>query len=365
MTMAQPPNTGAFCVRAVALAVTALVAAGCAGASDPFPELADHPRQPQEAPIVAPRRLPDTRGVALGRVPGAPVGPYPVTVHGGDASFTGQVTGPGGPVAGARVLLERFVGGRAGRLEVRTDSRGTWYALNIHGGRYRVRAWRSPDLGMPSSHVLFIPADEPSELDLEVGRYDGSDLTAEAGDTAPDVGATVTVTALATRQQVGGSGIISTVPASGRTARVLVSGPWTLTGAPEAVIDAAGRVSWTLTCRAAGPVSARIDAIGTSTTVGARCEEPPPPPPPVIPPDPDFPVGASFTPPFAGPVPAGRYEVIDDPGTCALTFQAWVGDGWDPARRTVTGTGEIVLPEIARDLRPLGDSPPCTYRRVA
>jgi hypothetical protein len=112
-------------------------------------------------------------------------------------------------------------------------------------------------------------------------------------------------------------------------------------------------------------VSARVVALDVETTVSATCIEPVVVPPPVDEPDPDFDVGQSFTPPFAGPIPAGTYTVVDDPGTCALTYEAWTGEGWDPARRTATGTGSIQIPVIARDLEALGDSPACTYERAS
>ena len=365
--MAQPPKAGASTGRAsrvVSVAVcVALLGALAAGCSSEPEEAAPPPSTPHQRPIRAPEPLPDTRNVSLARVDGTRGG-FPVAVHGGDLVMTGTVQGPDGPVAGATVRLERFVGQSSGRLEVRTDDDGEWIAVDVHGGRYRFRAWRTPDLAMAASELRFIAASAEVDLSLDVARYDGADVTGGVDDTDPEVGATATVTALATRQQVDGQGIITTSPASGRDASVAAFGPWRLDGAPIAVIDAAGRVGWTFTCEAAGSVSARIVALGTETTVSATCVVSVVVEPPVEPPEPDFPVGASFAPPYGGPIPAGTYTVIDDPGTCALTYEAWTGTDWDPARRTVTGTGVITIPEIARDLEALGDSPACTYERT-
>lgn len=366
--MAQPPKTGASTRRvarvvsvAACVALCGALATGCSST----PEAAAPPTSaPRQRPIVAPEPLPDTRYVALDPVAGSR-GAFPVSVHGGELALGGSVVGPGGPVAGATVLLERFVGRSSGRLEVRTNAEGRWVAIDVHGGRYRIRAWHTPDLGMAASVVSFIAADAEVDLTLTVDRYAGADVTGDIDDAAPLVGTTATVTALATRQQVDGEGIIATAPASGRDALVTAVGPWALTGSSTAVIDDAGRVSWTFTCEAEGSVSARIEALGTETTVSATCVAPAVVvPPPVDEPEPDFPIGASFTPPFDGPIPAGTYTVIDDPGTCALTYEAWTGAGWDPARRTVTGTDVISIPTIARDLEALGDSPACTYERT-
>lgn len=345
-------------------ACMALLGAPVAGCSSSSEEAAPPTSAARQQPIVAPEPLPDTRQVALAPVAGSRGG-FLVSVHGGDLAMGGSVVGPGGPVAGATVLLERFVGQSSGRLEVRTNAAGRWVAIDVYGGRYRIRAWRTPDLGMAASIVSFIAADAEVDLALTVDRYDGADLTGDIDDADPEVGATATVTALATRQGVDGEGIIATAPASGRRARATAIGPWTLDAFPTAVIDDAGRVSWTLTCEAEGPVSAHLEALGTETTVSATCVAPAVVvPPPVEEPQPDFPVGASFTPPFAGPIPAGTYTVVDDPGTCVLTYEAWTGRAWDPARRTVTGTDSIQIPEIARNLEALGDSPACTYERT-
>ena len=130
------------------------------------------------------------------------------------------------------------------------------------------------------------------------------------------------------------------------------------------MVDGAGRVDWTFTCTAAGSVSARVVALGTETTVSATCVAPVVVPPPVEVPRPDFPIGSAFTPPYAGPLPAGTYTIVDDPGACALTYEAWTGSDWAPARRTITGTGVISIPVISRSLEALGDSPACTYERT-
>lgn len=367
--MAQPPKPGASTRRAarrggIALLV-ALLCAAAVGCSSTSGEVQAPPDTvARERPLRAPEPLPDTRGVTIAPVAGNRPA-FPVGVHGGDLVMGGLVTGPDGPVEGATVRLERFVGEASGRLDVRTNADGRWVAIDVLGGRYRIRAWHTPDLAMERSALHFIAADADVDLTLEVGRYAGRDVTGGVDDVDPELGATAVVTGLVTHQQVDPDGIITTIPAGGRNARVAPSGPWTLSGSPIGVVDEAGRVGWSFTCTAVGPVSARIEAMGVSTTVSATCIEPVVVAPPVDEPQPDFDVGRRFTPPFAGPIPAGTYAVVDDPGTCALTYEAWTGDGWDPARRTVTGVGQVVIPVIARNLASLGDSPPCTYERAS
>lgn len=369
--MAQPPNTGASTRRvarrgSVACCVALVLAlAAATGCSSTTTEEAGPRREARPLPpLRAPEPLPDTRAVNLRPVGGAPMA-FPVSVEGGDLVMGGSVVGPGGPVAGATVRLERFVGQRSGTLDVRTNASGRWVAIDVHGGRYRIRAWRAPDLGMAASELHFLAADAEVDLALTVDPYSGADVTGGVDDSDPELGATATVSALATRQQVDGQGIITTAPASGRDATVTGFGPWALDGSPSAAVDEAGRVAWTFICTAPGSVSARVETLGTQTTVSATCVEPVVVEPPVDVPRPDFPVGAVFTPPFDGPIPVGTYTVIDHPGTCALTYEAWTGAGWDPARPTITGTGTVSIPRIARALESLGDAPPCTYERAS
>jgi hypothetical protein len=345
--------------------LAALFGVAAAGCSSGAPEASPPPGTGREVrPLEPPATLPDTRGVSLTPVSGTRLS-FPVAVHGGDLVMGGSVTGPDGPVADATVRLERFVGSSSGRLDVRTNADGRWVAIDVYGGRYRIRAWHSPALAMASSELQFLAADAEVDLALSLDRYDGADVTGGVDDADPEVGATAVVTALATRQSVDADGIITTAPAAGRPARVTPFGPWRLAGPPTAQIDGAGRVGWTFTCTDVGSVSARIQALGVETTVSATCIEPVELPPPVEQPEPDLDVGESFTPPFAGPIPAGTYAVVDDPGTCVLTYEAWTGSSWDPARRTAAGVGQITIPTIARDLEALGDSPACTYERAS
>jgi hypothetical protein len=82
---------------------------------------------------------PDTRGVVIPPVLGKrkevdhtePVLP----VVGGTSRIRGLVTGPDGPVEGATVRLERFVGEDFGRLDVTTNKDGIYEAQGIFGGR--------------------------------------------------------------------------------------------------------------------------------------------------------------------------------------------------------------------------------------
>ena len=79
----------------------------------------------------------------------------------------------------------------------------------------------------------------------------------------------------------------------------------------------------------------------------------------------NFPVGSSFTPPFAGPIPPGTYQVTDAGGSCALVYETWDVEAWSTDRVTNTSTSAFVLDTFARNLETLGDTPACSYRRAS
>src|SRR5688500_10725176 len=132
----------------VAVALTT-AATGCTrGAVDELPA------PPTTGPTTSTTARPDLSGVVLPDVPGTtstsiPVGP-------GEATLQGIVTAPEGAVPGATVLIERLVGDGAGSATVVAGPDGRWVAPQILGGRYRVRAWRAPDLALTSPASFFL-----------------------------------------------------------------------------------------------------------------------------------------------------------------------------------------------------------------
>ena len=384
--MAQPPNTGSrtgrACVRlrvgALPALAAVLLATACADSS-PRPEPTAAPSS-TVPPLLAPAPLPDTRGVTLAGVAGTAPPAEPIEVRGGEADLIGTVSGPDGPVEDGFVLLERFVGEQRASLKVRTDRRGRFRALQIHGGRYRIRAWRTPDMALTIPELRFVRDDVETQMDLDLTRHDGLTVQAAASATAPLVDEPITITALVTRQQVDEQGIVAAPSAVGEKVAVSVDSGWRVEGPSEREVGLDGRASWTLTCVAAGSGRVGVVAGDDEVTISTACQEPvqesdepnepdaPTEPDDPIgdpPPDPDFEVGARFTPPFSPPLPAGRYDVVEDPGTCGISFERYVDGSWETSRRSVTGTGGFEVPTPFRDVRVIGDSPPCTYERVS
>ncbi len=358
---------GVRLVVVLVAAATLVAAAGCTADSGRDIDALHNPTPTTLAPFVEPH-FDDTRDVALDPVaPGAPIA-FPVTIRGGDASLSGTLSGPDGPVERGRVRLERFVGEATAVLEVATNAEGRWNAKGILGGRYRVRGWRMPDVAMNSSTVLFLGADETRAVDLAGTMQGGVDVQADLLTAVPTVDVAVTVSALITRHQVDGDGIVQGVPLAGTVATLSGPAGWDIPS-PTSTVDGAGEATWTVTCQTGRPSDLVVSAGGGSARLTvAACNRPSPPTTAVTTPDrpvADFPVGSTFTPPFAGPLPAGTYTVTGDAASCALVYEVWDGTAWSDDRVTATGTDPVVLDTFARNLDTIGDAPPCTYERTA
>ena len=128
------------------------------------------------------------------------------------------------------VRIERFVGVRSDSVQVAVAADGSYEANRLIGGRYRVRAFRQPDLAMISSSVFFLPAEEDVRLDLAVGRFGGTDVQAELLSGTLVVGESATVVALAQDVAVDGDGIVRGIPMAGATITADGGSDWSVEG---------------------------------------------------------------------------------------------------------------------------------------
>ncbi len=136
-------------------------------------DLAFEPTPIEATPYRVPA-APDTR--AITRVApfdaGLPLAAPAPSLSGGDATFTGIVTGPDGPVAGAIVRLERHTDHGTISLDTTTDEDGGWVVGPLAGGRYRVRAWLPDLMTMGRSEVRFVADDEVASFEFALWGVD-------------------------------------------------------------------------------------------------------------------------------------------------------------------------------------------------
>jgi hypothetical protein len=136
----------------------------------------------------------------------------PVVMGPGPANLSGTVAGPEGPVAGAVVHVERLVGDAAADANVTTGPDGGWALGRVLGGRYRVRAWRAPDLALLEPQVFFLEATGSRHTNLALSRFGGTAAASAVAPDPPTVGQPANLAFRITQRAVDGGGTVRTVP---------------------------------------------------------------------------------------------------------------------------------------------------------
>ena len=260
------------------MALAALLALGvaCTGGDDAS--------KPRPVPSLPPTTIAiDYSNVRLERVPGSttttiPFGP-------GRAALNGFVVGPDGAVPGAVVHAERLVGDGQASVDVVTMPDGSWTIPNVLGGRFRVRAWRTPDLALTKPEVFFLGGDEKRRLDLTIARYDGPAVTASIAPNPPFVGESANLVVRLSIQSVDEAGIVRAVPAPPTSLNLVGSGAWSVDSENPTFTDGNGDARWRVRCRASGnqPLAVVVNDFQTLALpglppCGAIITEPEPPP---------------------------------------------------------------------------------------
>jgi hypothetical protein len=243
------------------------------------------------------RRSTKVRGIAGEDVPTA------VDFANGTATVRGVVIGPGGgPVSGATVLVERFVGEQSAAKEVTTGPTGAFVIDNVAGGRYRVRAWRAPTLAQFGSQVQFVQEGQAQDFRLEVSTPAGREIDFGWSASGWIVGNQVTIGATITSPYVNERGLVGYGGSAGETVTLSVGD--SLTGSASSVTDASGYVAFRVTCSRVGSTYAQITVGGQSRVLGIPACSP-------------VPTTTTTRPPTAPPATPG--PTTAQPGTPAPT----------------------------------------------
>lgn len=237
---------------AVAVVGAVLVAVGVRWGGDP--DGGGTPATTVRAPGTAENagsRVPDTTSSTAAPQPrtvttlSAALGP-------GAARLVGAVVGPEGPVPGATVRIERLFGDVVTPTTVTTDGSGQWSLGEINGGRYRVRAWRPPDLAALEATVFFLTATETKNVGLTMGRHGGESLVTSLSPERLVQGQPATLVVTLSAASIDAEGVLRTT-ARPNVGVQLAPGPGlVLESAAAAVTDGAGRAVFAVRCTAAG-----------------------------------------------------------------------------------------------------------------
>jgi len=194
----------------------------------------------------------DFSEVGLREVPGGRRAPTAVPIGPGGATLTGSIIGPAGLVPDANILVERIVNDGVGSVMVKAGPDGRWALPNVLGGRYRVRAWRAPDLALVKSAITFVNATEKRTLDLKLTAYGGTAVKPAIAPNPPRVAEPATLVVLVTTRTVDELGIVRATPVPGASVELVGTGEWRVESPNPTTSDSRGEAEWALECRQDG-----------------------------------------------------------------------------------------------------------------
>ncbi len=244
---------------------------------------------------------PDYSTVPLAVVPGTTT-TAPVAVGPGPATLAGRVEGPDGPVAGAMVRAERLVGDDVASVDVVAGEDGAWTLPGVLGGRYRVRAWRQPDLAAVEPKLLFVAIGGAEGVVVTVERFPPVLVDTAVAPDPPTVGERTSLRVRVATQEVDGEGVVRSVPRPAVPVAVQPGAGWAVEPPPTGLTDEAGNVTFVLVCRLPGPQSLTVTlAPGEVFPVTPPPCQPPAPPETTAPVDTTVPATPGSTPPRSTP----------------------------------------------------------------
>jgi hypothetical protein len=241
---------------APALFLVALAACGPGGVDALPPPPTTRPLPDQTTTTTAP----STAGVELPSVSGRTR--TTVDLGPGAARLSGAVRGPDGPVPGATVHVERLVGDASAAVDVRSGPDGRWVVAGVLGGRYRVRAWRSPDLAQLDPEIVFVGATEAKQLDLVLGRHTDVTTASSLAPNPPVVGQLAHLAVGVNRRLVDDRGVVRSAPMPRVPIQLFGPGQWQVVTPNPGLTDAAGSADWYVVCRAPGPQPLSVAVAG-------------------------------------------------------------------------------------------------------
>ena len=219
---------------------------------------------------------PDYSGVALAGVAGRTT--TSIDNGPGQAHLSGAVQAPEGPVPGAIVHVERVVGEGSVATDVASNPDGTWRLDNIKGGRYRVRAFRAPDLAQTNPVIFFLNGNENKVLNLQLQHFNGTAVTPAIAPNPPRVDQPANLAVQVTAVIVDPGGTVRMAPQVGVQVDLSGSGSWQVRSASTQFTQANGAAVWSMVCGASGvqPLTATVAGQAYPLNVPA-CQEAPPP----------------------------------------------------------------------------------------
>ena len=176
---------------------------------------------------------------------------------GGKAAIFGRVVDTdGNPVAGAFIRATYYGDpSKPEVIEALSLEDGTYRFEQVLGGRWRVRAWRAPELATLEDNTLFLGYTEQRQLDLKVKAAVDYVVTSNMAPSPPFIGTPVELAVAVMTQSVDDDGAVHRTPVGGAAITLNVTGKWSLAGDATQATEYNGRAAWELTCNEVGSQS--------------------------------------------------------------------------------------------------------------
>ncbi len=228
--------------------------------------------QPRRVPLTPTSARPDLSGVALPGVEGTTTSTQVENI--GEVSFTGVVKAPNGAtVPEATVRAEWFRVDPPEVIEVITDEEGRFEITGVAPGRWRIRAWRTPDFATGAVEAIFVEEEEEREIELAVESVEELAVTWDIETDPPITDHNAELVVSLVEQTVDVEGRTSRNPAADLEVELLLDDDWQrVRGGEVETTDDDGRVTWLLRCRDDGKQTVRVRTeFGTETLDVAAC----------------------------------------------------------------------------------------------
>jgi hypothetical protein len=197
----------------------------------------------------------------------------------GNATISGTVQGPSGPLGGATVEADRFVGEEMATAETTTSATGGFSFANVLGGRYRLRAWQSPSFSMTTPDIVYVPATGLTTVNLQLSAYNTPSVQMAFSPPQPIEGQLADLTLEVTQPVVEANGVVDNPPAPGVSV-ALTGGPeWDVYNGNPLTTGPDGTVTFEVSCQAPGtdPLSAQVGSLAPQPLPVPFCTPPAPP----------------------------------------------------------------------------------------
>jgi hypothetical protein len=173
---------------------------------------------------------------------------------GGKAAIFGRVIDADGkPVPGAFVRATYYGDpNKPEVIEAISAEDGTYRFERVLGGRWRIRAWKTPELATLDDNVFFLGYTEQRTVDLKVKAATDIVVTSSMAPNPPFVGTPVELAVLVLSQTVDEEGVVRRQPVGGAAVTLDIRGKWSLVGDPTQATEYNGRTAWQLTCDEVG-----------------------------------------------------------------------------------------------------------------